>query len=126
MRCKDRAWPTMHWSISHGHARMPDRSATWSLTPSSGFGWLVEIVSTPRPWTGTLGARGCLVGVEGSRNGGGEVAAESVEIKINMAGAVDAAIDALSLDDGEAREIYFAEDTTPGLASTHPLLAAGI
>jgi len=54
------------------------------------------------------------------------VAAEPVEIKINVAGAVDAAVDVLSLDDGEARDIYFAEDTTPGLASSHPLLAAGV
>jgi hypothetical protein len=54
------------------------------------------------------------------------VAQEPVEIKVNVAGAVPAAIGLLSLDEGEPREIYFVEDLTPGLSSAFPLLAAGV
>jgi hypothetical protein len=51
---------------------------------------------------------------------------EPVEIKVNVAGAVPAAIDSLGLDEGKPRRIYFLEDLTPGLSSPFPLLAAGV
>ena len=54
------------------------------------------------------------------------MAEQPIEIKVNVAGAVPEAIEALSLDQGEAREIYFAEDLTPGLSSPFPILAAGV
>lgn len=54
------------------------------------------------------------------------MAEQPVEIKVNVTGVVPEAIKSLSLDQGKAREIYFAEDLTPGLSSPFPLLAAGI
>lgn len=54
------------------------------------------------------------------------MAQQPIEIKVNVAGAVEAAIESLSLDEGAAREICFAEDLTPGLSSPFPLFAAGV
>jgi hypothetical protein len=48
-----------------------------------------------------------------------------IEIKVNLA-AVDAAVQRLGLGKGKARSVWFLEDLTPGLASSTPLLAAGV
>ncbi len=54
------------------------------------------------------------------------MAQEPIEIKVNVAGDVGQAVAGLELGEGAAREIYFLEDLTPGLASRHPLLTAGV
>lgn len=51
---------------------------------------------------------------------------EPVEIKVDVDGGVPGALDTLGLGDGRARSIWFLEDLTPGLASPHPLLSAGL
>ena len=54
------------------------------------------------------------------------MAQEPIEIKVNVAGDVGQAAAGLGLGEGAPREIYFLEDMTPGLASRHPLLTAGV
>ncbi len=51
---------------------------------------------------------------------------KQIEIKVNVAGGVDRALGQLGLRGGEPRAVWFFEDLTPGLTSTHPLLDAGI
>ncbi len=51
---------------------------------------------------------------------------EQIEIKVNIAGDVRTALQTLTLPDGAARSIYFLEDLTVGLSSTHPLLDEGV
>src|SRR4051812_22044062 len=51
---------------------------------------------------------------------------DQVEIKVNVAGELDPLVRDLQLRDGTPRQIFFYEDLTPGLASRHPLLDAGV
>ena len=49
-----------------------------------------------------------------------------VELKLTIAGKVGDAIDELDPKDDSKRQIWFLEDTTPGLRESHPLLAASV
>jgi hypothetical protein len=51
---------------------------------------------------------------------------DPVEIKVNLAGSVEQALSMLDLEGGSERQVWFLEDTTPGLDPALPLLAAGI